>query len=109
MRGCSKYGMFSIGAMYPDKETAGSIKINEPRVVCCWVSEIAEMKSPIPTTDITKISIAKSNKRKEPLNSIPNIDVAAVKIIIPSSIPTITAGKALPMRISYGISGETSS
>ena len=50
----SHWGIFSTGVANPDIKIYGTISTNAPRIPCCWVDEIEEIKSPIPTIENKK-------------------------------------------------------
>ena len=101
--------MFSMGVANPDNKIEGIIKTKVPKTACCWVDEMDEINNPTPLIAITKVNKANINKRIEPVKGTFKIKTPTAINKQPSNIPTIIPGIILPIKISNGTSGETSS
>ncbi len=97
-----------MGVANPDRETAGLINKKAPKIACCCVEHKEEMNRPTPTIELTNTNMLRYRSNKDPVKGIWNTNTAANTMIVPSAIPIKMAGKALPIRISNGIIGDTS-
>ena len=65
-------GILTIGNTRPLSIKKGRIKKKVVIMACCWVLEIAEMKSPMPSVLIRKRNTPVNNIKRLPLKGISN-------------------------------------
>jgi hypothetical protein len=105
--GISHEGIFSTGVANPDIRMYGTTRTKAPKIPCCCVDEIDEIKRPIPTIEnkkeikpIYKITI-------DPMKGTPKNVVAAKKITLASIVLMIKGGIVFPMIKTAGDNGDT--
>ena len=52
---CKNFGISSIGDINPERSMAGIWNVITPKIACCWVLQIDDIKSPTPTIDNNEI------------------------------------------------------
>lgn len=57
--GCSHEGIFSIGVANPESKKEGNKITKAPKIDCCCVFEIAEIKRPSPDIENKKVMTLK--------------------------------------------------
>ena len=101
--------MFSIGVANPESRTKGTMEANTPRNACCCVLQSEEMKSPTPVQARMKSRKLRVSSPRLPRQGTPKTVRARMWMAIPIPKAITAAGRALPITISRGESGETSS
>ena len=101
--------MLSIGDMMPDNVIIGIDKIKVPRCACCWVFENDAIKTPMPTTAVTKMNIDRINKRMLPLIGTPYTKCPQAVVMSPIVMAMMMLGVIFPINMPRGLIGETNS
>ena len=104
---CKNFGISSIGDINPERSMAGIWNVITPKIACCWVLQIDDIKSPTPTIDNNEIKIETKNSRNDPIKGILNAVITITVIMQVRHIAITSGGIVFPSRISKEVSGLT--
>ena len=106
---CIAVGMLLIAEVRPDSSIIGISNTNVYSIACCMVAENADSASPMPTEAVVNSASARYSVKIEPWNGMPNQKSASNRMIVDCTRPMRIEGTALPIMISVGRRGVTSS